>query len=315
MTPEPSLGVDIGGTKTIAALIQGGDPGPSHELPTPASDGADAVLASAVELALAAAGDHRIDHVGVGAAGVIDHSTGRVLSATTALPGWQGTDVQAAFKAAFPNASVQVVNDVQAFTLAEWLYGAGRGASTVLGVTAGTGIGGALIIGGTIHCGATYAAGHIGHVLIPGAEGRLCPCGKYGHLEAVASGTAMTERYRELGRAAETLRDVAHAASTGDVAAHAVLDQGADALGAGLGSIANVLDPDVIVLGGGVARLGARWLERVRTAANAVTIPAIGQLRIEESMLGNAAVAVGASCTARGRGPRMNAPLAAEGHR
>lgn len=296
MTAGTSLGVDIGGTKTLVALVNNdGSPGPIHESPTPAAHGADAVLDRAIELALDAAGNRRVDYLGIGAAGVIDHATGQVLSATSALPGWQGTDIRSVFEAAFPSAVVRVINDVQAFTLAESAYGAGAGIHTVLGVTAGTGIGGALILGGTIHWGAKNAAGHIGHVLVPGAEGRLCPCGKFGHLEAIASGTAMTKSYGELGGTAETLRDVAQAASTGDDTALGVLEQGADALGASLASLANVLDPGVIVLGGGVTLLGAWWLARVRAAAKAVSIPALGQLRIEESMVGRAAVAIGAA--------------------
>lgn len=300
MTAPHALGVDIGGTKTLAALVDGdGTPGTSHVLPTPASNGARAVLDCAVELALTAAGSNHIDYLGIGAAGVIDHHTGRVLSATSALPGWQGTDIRAAFAAAFPSASVQVINDVQAFTLAESKYGAGSGVDTVLGVTAGTGIGGALVLGGTIHWGASNAAGHIGHVLVTGAEGQRCSCGKTGHLEAVASGTAMTEIYRKGGGTAETLRDVARAAAAGDDSARAVLDHGADALGSILGSVANMVDPDVVVMGGGMTGLGAEWLERVRAAAHATTIPAIGRIRIEASTLGGKSAAIGAACAAR----------------
>jgi predicted NBD/HSP70 family sugar kinase len=109
----------------------------------------------------------------------------------------------------------------------------------------------------------------------------------------------MTELFREAGGTAGTLRDVDRAAAAGDSAARDVLHRGAEALGVALGSFANVFDPDLVVIGGGVAGLGQWWLDRVRTAARATTIPAVGDLRIEVSTVGAAAVAVGAVSAAR----------------
>ena len=315
VTPAPAyaLGVDIGGTKTLAALVDdSGRTTGAFEVPTPAADGPAAILDTAIRLAgraLAAlpAGARPIDAIGIGSAGVIDSETGTVLSATTSLTGWAGTDIRVAFQRAFPRLGVTVVNDVQAFTWAETVHGAAAGSTLVLGVMVGTGIGGGLVIDGRLHNGAHSAAGHLGHIVVAGAEGLPCPCGQSGHLESIASGSAMTQAYN-LARvsadgsadgSADDLRAVADAAARGDALARGILEAGAEAVGCAIGSVANLIDPELIVIGGGVTGLGAGWLDRVRRAAARTTIPVIGTLRIESGLLGAAAVNIGAARLAR----------------
>ena len=303
--PAYSLGVDIGGTKTLAALVDDfGRAARTFEAPTPASGGPTAILGTALRLAGLAlaelpAGAQPIDSVGIGSAGVIDQATGTVLSSTSALVDWAGTDIRRAFQNAFPGLSVIVVNDVQAFTWAETVHSVAAGSTQVFGVMVGTGIGGGLVVDGRIHTGAHSAAGHLGHIVVAGAAGLPCPCGRDGHLESIASGPAMTAAYRRVGGTADDLRAVAAAAANGDALARDILDTGADAVGSAIGSVANLLDPELIVIGGGVTGLGADWLGRVRLAAARTTIPAIGPLRIEPGLLGAGAVAIGAARLAR----------------
>lgn len=304
MIPTHALGVDIGGTKTLVTLVDdSGTPGRVFAAPTPALNGPEAILDNAIGLARRVLSESShpplaMRDIGIGSAGVVDAKTGIVRFATTSLPGWAGTDIRGAFLRAFPAAVVTVVNDVQAFTLAETVHGSAAGRELVLGVMAGTGIGGG-IVNGSIVQGAHFAAGHIGHVDVPSAAGMPCPCGRSGHLESVASGTAMTAAYRRAGGDADDLQAVAAAANGGDVIAQGILDTGADALGLAIGSIANVLDPDQIVVGGGVASLGEWWLARVRKAAGKTTMPLIGEPRIALGTLGEAAVAIGAARVAR----------------
>lgn len=302
MTGTLTLGLDIGGTKTLAALIdEHGRASHVREAATPAQSGPRAVLDNAISLAREALGDTRVTAIGVGSAGVIETDIGVVLSATGALRDWAGTDLQGAILAEFPTVTVRVLNDVQAFTVAEGHHGAAAGARLVLGVMVGTGIGGGLIVNGEVVTGAHSATGHIGHILVPPATGIPCPCGRSGHVESVASGPAMTEAFRRLGGTATTLAEVAAAAERGDKKALQVLADGADAVGLAVGSIANVIDPDVVVIGGGVTNLGSSWIDRVREAAHTTTIPALGDLRIEQALLGSTAVAIGAAYEARAR--------------
>lgn len=300
-----ALGVDIGGTKTLATLVDNsGVAAGVCEGPTPAAGGPDAVLDGAIDLARRAlnalpGGAEAVAAIGVGAAGVIDAATGTVLSATSSLPGWSGTDIRRAFQDAFPGLDVVVVNDVQAFTWAETVHGSAFGRSIVLGVMVGTGIGGGLVVGGRLVDGAHSAAGHLGHVTVASAAGLRCPCGRSGHLEAVASGPAMTDAYRRAGGDARDLRAVAAAATSGDPIARVILDAGADAVGIAIGSVANMIDPDTVVIGGGVTGLGDGWLDRVRVAAAGTAVPALGLLQIDVGTLGATAVAIGAAELAR----------------
>jgi glucokinase len=294
-----TLGLDIGGTKTTAVVVDG--PGrvvSQLTVPTPALDGSSAVLAAALAVGLEAAAGHSIAAVGVGAAGVIDSELGTVLSATSSLPGWAGTRLRAAFDGGFPGVPVAVLGDVQAFALAEATLGAAVSQRIVLGVTVGTGIGGALLIDGRLIHGAHSAAGHLGHVSVAAAAGLPCPCGRSGHVEAIASGPAMTGAFRAAGGTAADLPAVVEAARAGDDRASRILQAGIDALGEAIGSVANLLDPDVVVIGGGVSRLGEPWLEGVRAAALRFTIPAIGAVRLERGLLGAHSAAIGAAVAA-----------------
>ncbi|WP_274385973.1 ROK family protein [Streptosporangium sp. KLBMP 9127] len=208
------IGVDLGGTKTAAGVVTlDGRLLHSAHLPTPAASGAAAVLSQAVRLAAAEAawaGEAGLRPVacGVGSAGTVD-ARGEVSHATTALPGWRGTPLRAAFTAAL-DLPVRVLNDVHAWALGEARLGAALHSRTALVVTVGTGIGGALVVDGELVPGRTGTAGALGHLPVPApGPARRCPCGRTGHLEAYASGPAILARHRELGGAGEDLADVA----------------------------------------------------------------------------------------------------------
>ncbi|MGA4688495.1 ROK family protein, partial [Micromonospora sp. AB353] len=212
---EPVVGIDIGGTKTAAALV---GPGARvlgrREAPTPARGGPAAVLDTAAGLAadlLAAAGP---GPVGVGTAGTVDPATGAIRYATDSLPGWAGTAV-ADELAARLGRPVRVTNDVAAAALGECWAGAGRGRRHVLLAAVGTGLGGAIVNDGRVEGGARGAAGQLGHLPVPGAHRLRCGCGRYGHLEAIASGTGLSAAYALTGGDPVTGREVARRAAAG----------------------------------------------------------------------------------------------------
>nr|WNW36456.1 ROK family protein [Streptomyces sp. Li-HN-5-13] len=288
-------GVDIGGTKTSAALVgPDGAVGPVVTVPTPAAEGPAAVLAAVAGAVRSLGGEPAA--VGVGSAGVIDPVRGRVVSATDAMPGWAGTELRSGLEQLL-GLPVAVDNDVHAHALGEAWTGAARGARCVLLVAVGTGVGGSLLIDGRVHHGARQVAGHLGHLAVPAATGLPCTCGGTGHVEAVAAGPALHAAYRRAGGSPDVpdLRAVAALAAAGDDLATRVLATGAQALGQAIGGLANVLDPDLVLIGGGVAHCGPPWWDPLRAAFAAELLPPLAELPLTPCALGPTAAIVGAA--------------------
>ncbi|MFF2777449.1 ROK family protein [Streptomyces sp. NPDC058052] len=287
-------GIDIGGTKTAAGLVDAsGTVHARHTLPTPAADGPAAVVAAAVRAVRELSGP--VTAVGVGSAGVVDPRSGRIVSATDALPGWAGTELRRDLERAL-GVPVAVDNDVHAHALGEAWLGAAAGHRHVLLVAAGTGIGGSLLIDGRVHHGARSAAGHAGHVPVPSAAGIPCTCGGSGHVEAVASGPALLAAYATSASApVSSLAEVSARAAGGEEAARRVLAGGARALGEALGGIVNMTAPELVLVGGGVSNCGPEWWEPLREAFAAELLPPLKDVELRRGALGADAAVLGAA--------------------
>ena len=287
----------------------------SGRLPTYAAQGADSVvermsqmIEDVISVTMAETGAVRSDFlgVGVGAPGPMDPEHGIVVVAPNL--GWKMFPLRDRIQDAI-GLPTTLDNDANCATLGEWWTGAAKGARNVIGVTIGTGIGGGIVIDGRLYHGASNVAGEIGHMTID-STGRRCGCGNYGCLEAYASGTAIAERAREaLASETEgilmtmcdgklervTAQMVYKAANDGDPIAVDVVRETARFLGAGLGALLNVLNPEVVVLAGGVVNAGealfAPLKAEVRRRAFA---PAVDACRIVPGMLGGSAGVVGA---------------------
>ncbi|MCS7172918.1 MAG: ROK family protein [Armatimonadetes bacterium] len=199
--------------------------------------------------------------MGVGVPGPLSVTEG-IVHAPPNLPGWQEVPLRALLEERL-GLAVTLENDANAAAVGEWWRGAARGARHVLYITWSTGIGGGLIVDGRIYRGASDTAGEIGHVTVD-PLGPLCPCGRRGHLEGIAGGRAIARAAREAlargepsGLAAVeeiTAREVAEAARGGDPLARRVLERASWMMGLAVGSMLNLLNPEVVVIGGGVAR-------------------------------------------------------------
>ena len=305
---EPLLAVDIGGTKLRAGLMSPLSGGVSRVLrartrPTSPDRGAAHVTDEVIALGSDLLDGRRPGLVGIGSAGVVGPG-GTIVSATDAIPGWAGVPIAGRLSAAF-DAPAHALNDVHAFLLGEAAAGAARGHADAIGVAAGTGIGGALLVGGSPHAGGRGVAGHLGHIPVTEAGDRRCPCGRAGHLEAVASGSAMEARYAERAGEALDLPAIATRARAGDAAAREIIATAGRALGGALGGLVNTFDPDVIVLGGGAAHgLGGLLLDPLRSALAATTLPALAVPPLRVAALGEDAVLVGAIVAAHRALPR-----------
>jgi len=305
--------LDIGGTKTSAALVEAGNRIVARAVgPTPATAGADATLDAAAQLVRdlvdrCDGADATVRAVGVGTAGVVDPVGGRILSSTDAITGWAGTEVGDGLRRRL-GLPVAVDNDVHAHLTGELAAGVAVARKCVLFVAVGTGIGGSIAVDGRIHRGHGQVAGHVGHVPSPSAAGVPCTCGGTGHVEAVASGPALVRAYnRRSDHAARDHAEVAARAATGtDPLASEVIRYGGTEIGHLVGGLVNVLDPDLVVVAGGVSASGPDWWAALMTAAEADVLPPIraaGPMDrlVVASLLGADAPLLGAAQLARER--------------
>jgi glucokinase len=264
--------IDLGGTFAKGALL---DPEGTilhkDRIKTKAESGYEAVVERLAKLGTALVDQARsqfttdVPALGLAVPGIVDDAAG--LAVFSANLGWRNLPLAGLLEAKL-GLPVVLSHDVSASGLAEARLGAGRGAKTVLVVPIGTGIAGALIHQGHPYRGAHGAAMEIGHMRVPGFD-EPCPCGGTGCLERIASAAAVARRYRELVPGAPSeldAKDVQRLAESGDIPARRVWDHARHALGQALVTLSTVLDPDRIVLAGGMALAGEALVKPVEQA-------------------------------------------------
>jgi glucokinase len=279
------LALDFGGTKLSAAVAAVGEHRwrACKQIPSPSGADARYDLDTMVALARDLLGGAAPAAIGVSFGGPVKAAEGLVLLSHH-VPGWENVPLRERLEARF-GAPAAVDNDANVAALGEWRFGAGQGCGSLLYVTVSTGIGGGWVLGGRVYHGADSLAGEIGHMTVqPG--GSVCTCGRRGCLEAVAAGPAIARRARERleeepqrgeilrGLVASnmgtvTARHVSQAAEAGDELAQQVLEEAARWLGFGLGCAMALMNPERVVVGGGVAKSGERYFEAVRSAVRA----------------------------------------------
>lgn len=274
-------GIDLGGTKIQTAIVSaGGDVLGEARRPTPTDGGPAGVaeqMAEALREAAQAAGVEpaELEGVGVGSPGDADEKTGVVSSAKN-LPGWEGSFPLAATLKEALGTEVRVGNDVQVATEAEFHLGAGREFQSLIGVFWGTGVGGGLVLDGKPWLG-RGAAGEIGHMVVK-RGGAKCPCGRKGCMEAYAGRSAMeaeARREHEEGHETDLFKLMEkhgkprltsgiweRALDHGDHMATKLIDRAIEAIGTGVASAVNLIDPEAVIIGGGLGiRFGERYMD------------------------------------------------------
>jgi len=285
------LALDFGGTKLTAGLAAAGEHrwlARRQVLSPPDADASyDFETMISLALSLLIEAEDKPAAVGVSFGGPVSAAEGMVLLSHH-VPGWENTPLRDQLESSF-GVPVSIDNDANAGALGEWRSGAGQGCQSLFYITVSTGIGGGWVLDGQVYHGADSVAGEIGHITVePG--GPACICGRRGCLEAVAAGPAIARRAQGRLRAepqagailrqsvdgaieAVTSKHVSQAAEVGDELARRVLDEAAQALGFGISYAISLMNPERVVVGGGVAKSGPRYFEVVRAAARANVLP------------------------------------------
>ena len=288
------LGIDLGATNTKWVVAEQHDrdwtPIDRGQVATLAAEGADAVVARMIDLGRAARTTYpAIESIGVGVPGLYDPAAGSTRWLTNMPGGWKGQPVAAPINAAL-GLPVALINDARAFGLAELRAGAGRGASTMIGFTLGTGVGGVVAIDGRLHDGHDGTAGELGHQTIE-PDGPWCTCGNRGCLESYARADQVAAAC-----GTDTAEAAVTAARAGDARALAGLAQVGRYLGIGIGNMIVALTPDCVVLGGGVSAAGDLLLEPIRAELRRrVHVTALDDIELAVAELGIWAGAIGAA--------------------
>lgn len=299
------LAIDMGGTNTKYGVISG--EGKLHYegfVPTP-TGGRNALLAhlkSVAQMLLSAANQAGIhpEALGIATAGWVDPNTGCVVYATENLPGWTGTRI-AEELAPVVGLPVIVENDANALAAAESQFGAARGSKDFVCVTLGTGVGGGCYTAGRLNHGAHYFANALGHIPIV-MDGVPCTCGLNGCLEVYANAAALL---RYAGGAFIDAEQVVAAANAGNPAAESAMLQYVKHLAFGLSSIVHLLDPELVVIAGGIAQNNRLLIRALQgELSSRLTVPEQRKLRLEVSSLGYYAGVYGAAAVARERTAR-----------
>ena len=318
---DPVIGVDMGGTKILAAVVrEDGKILGRAKRRTKAEQGPEEVLARITQTVRQAAGEANVSlaniaALGIGAPGPLDPQEGVVFH-TPNMPGWNNIPLGRRLSEVL-GIPAFVENDVNIGTLGEYVLGAGRGTTDMVGIFVGTGVGGGIILDGKLRGGARHAAGEIGHMVVA-AGGPYCGCGRQGCLESVASRTAIERdlragisagRENQLARIADrqinrlTSGILAHAWEQGCPLTREVMGRAQWYLGLHAAAVVNLLDPEMLVYGGGVVEaMGESFLAPIRMVAEQYYIHQEGEpIKIVAARLGDDAGILGAAVMARRR--------------
>lgn len=307
------IGIDVGGTNVKIALVDSnGKIGYSNTIPTRAEMGYEYTINNMKQairdlLAETKLSAKDIEGIGFGLPGQVDFKSG-IVRLITNIPGWVEIPLAKMIEDEF-HIPTRIDNDVRCAALGELNFGAGKGCQNLICITVGTGIGSGLIVNGKLVRGAANAAGEIGHIKLQMHDGPICGCGDTGCMEAFASGpaiVAMAEDYIKGGKSTKfremangndiTPFIVAEAAKAGDAVARRIFTRMGEYIGIGMASVVNLLNPERIIVGGGVADAGDILMTPLKETIKKRAMKIAGEtVEVVPAQLGNTAGVIGAS--------------------
>lgn len=301
------IGLDLGGTNLKYALgTKSGEILKKMSKPSLADQDQNTIFEnfySAIQELLQEAKkrNESVDAIGVGSPGSIHFAKGQLIGKTPNIESWTNAPIKKNIEKRF-KITTWVDNDANVVALAESRVGAGKGYPNALCLTVGTGIGGGIILNNQLHRGVNHSAAEIGHIIVE-YDGRPCNCGNRGCLEAYTSAPAIVERYRKklkrtgvLNKMQELSTEfIFQKAELNEDLAKETIQETCNYLGAGIASIVNVIDPDVVIIGGGVSAAGQEFIQCIEDVVKQYAIKAIAKnLKVVSATLGNDAGVVGA---------------------
>ena len=313
LSKKYKIGVDLGGTNVKVALVdKNGKIVYTNSEPTRAELGYQYVISNIKQVIYASLKETDISKdavggIGIGCPGQIDSVNGIVRKLPN-LPGWVNIPLAQIMEEEF-SLPTKLDNDVRCATLGEYNFGAGKGATNLICITVGTGIGSGIILNGQLIRGASMSAGEIGHMTLEDCNGPICGCGNTGCLESLASGPAivqMAEDYIRGGKSSKfvelsgntplSAQTISEAAKSGDSVAQTIFYVTGRWIGIALSSVVNLLNPEIIIIGGGVAQAGDLLFDPIReTIRKRALRIAYEAVKIVPAELGESAGVIGAS--------------------
>ncbi len=306
------IGIDVGGTNVKLALVTSeGKIIYSNSIPTRAEMGYEYTVDNIKQairdlLQETSVNPKDVEGIGFGFPGQVDYKSGIVRLAPN-IPGWVDVPIAKMIEDEF-HIPTRVDNDVRCAALGELNFGAGKGCENLICITVGTGIGSGLIVNGKLVRGASNAAGEIGHIKLQMHDGPICGCGDTGCLEAFASGPAIvamaedyikggkSTKFRELANPDITPYIVCEAAKAGDPVAKRIFTIMGEYIGIGLASVVNLLNPEKVIIGGGVAAAGSFLMDPLKETLKKRAMKIAGEtVDVVPAQLGNTAGVIGAS--------------------
>lgn len=304
MSEKFIIGIDLGGTNLKIALIDRGFKIRHHAvLNTQACGNKNSLIETIVKsvdkiIFLNKLSKRDISGIGLGLPGPVDARKG-VVHFFPNIPGWKSVQLKDILEAK-TGIKVLLDNDAKLMALAEFTLGAAKGSSSAMCVTLGTGVGGGLIIDGKVYRGVSNAAGEIGHMPI-NLNGPVCSCGGKACLEKYIGNSVILKEARRSFRRDISLEELSSLAKKGNARARAIWSRVGECLGVALTQVVNLLNPDCIVIGGGVANAGEVLFSRVRQTIKIRSMSVqSGQVRIKKAVLGSDAGVIGAAILVKG---------------
>ena len=300
---ECVFGIDIGGTKIKIGKFYGDELAESRRIKTDKSDVGANILGDVARVVREMRGGDEIAGIGIGVPGPV---VGGVVLGAQNL-GWKEFNVEEELGKFFPGVVIRVLNDANAAAVGEWAYGGGAGFSSFILMTLGTGIGGGLIVDNELVEGASGSTGEIGHIRVGYHNDRLCTCGLYDCIEQYASATGVVITANRLRVGRETIlneievtsKNIFDHAKLGDEVCLEVVNHMVEKLASALAAITNTVNPEVIVLGGGVSKAGKFLLDRVEKRFRELAFFSVRNTKFALAEMGNAAGMYGCAYEAR----------------
>ena len=297
------LGVDVGGTKTNVGLVSPRGKLIRKEKTATRAKSEPRIIISTLCAAIDRVWTPEVVAIGVGIAGLVDHQKGMFVHGPNFSPNFRNVQLAHVLEKKYQR-PVTVDNDAHCFIVGEHAHGAGREYENIVGMTIGTGVGGGIIINGALYRGNNNGAGEIGHTtLLESSE--KCSCGGIGHLEAAASGSAMIKMFlRETGRSID-VPGIEKLVEAQDDIAKKIVERARHALAAGIANVIHTLNPEAIILGGGMIRFSYFMNRLTREIQDNLTFAALKLTPVMRGDLGDSANILGAARLARDLAKRM----------